>query len=74
MIKKRTGIADPDNPSVRDRDDSIDPNSYFSRVFPKWRRLFIEFTEFRETEKITEAWIRINLTVFSASYVSVAQW
>ena len=32
---------------------------------------FAEFTEFKES---TEAWIRINLTIFSVSCVSVEQW
>ena len=42
--------------------------------FPYMDPIFTEFSEFRETDKITEAWMRVNLMILSVTYVFVALW
>ena len=43
-------------------------------VFPKWIQIFTEFSKFRETDKITEAWMRVNLMILSFTCAFVALW
>ena len=43
-------------------------------VFPKWSRTCIKFSEFRESDKITEVWIGLNLKVLFLTCVLLALW
>ena len=58
----------------RNKDASVPSHSEDIGVFPKWSRTFTEFSEFRETDKITEAWIRVNLRIRSVICVFVVLW
>ena len=42
--------------------------------FPKMEEKFSELSEFRESEKITQAWIEVNLKILSVASVLMALW